>query len=115
MNRIRIVDRHHREIYRNELHQGDWREPPAAADAITRERGRPMTHEEIADYAAMLGDILALRTARGRTLARYCRRCPASRVRGRGAPVDCTDSAQPGAGRNRAVFRSEPARGPALD
>ncbi|WP_334037789.1 zeta toxin family protein [Burkholderia gladioli] len=65
VNRIRIVDRHHREIYRNELHQGDWREPPAAADAITRERGRPMTHEEIADHAAMLGDILALRTARG--------------------------------------------------
>ncbi|MBU9193025.1 zeta toxin family protein [Burkholderia gladioli] len=65
VNRIRIVDRHHREIYRNELHQGDWREPPAAADAIARERGRPMTHEEIADHAAMLGDILALRTARG--------------------------------------------------
>ncbi|WP_126242981.1 zeta toxin family protein [Burkholderia gladioli] len=65
VNRIRIVDRHHREIYRNELHQGDWREPSAAADAITRERGRPMTHEEIADHAAMLGDILALRTARG--------------------------------------------------
>ncbi|WP_186033960.1 zeta toxin family protein [Burkholderia gladioli] len=65
VNRIRIVDRRHREIYRNELHHGDWREPPAAADAITRERGRPMTHEEIADHAAMLGDILALRTARG--------------------------------------------------
>ncbi|MGZ7179074.1 zeta toxin family protein [Burkholderia gladioli] len=65
VNRILIVDRHHREIYRNELHQGDWREPPAAADAIARERGRPMTHEEITDHAAMLSDILALRTVRG--------------------------------------------------
>ncbi|MGN4155767.1 zeta toxin family protein, partial [Burkholderia gladioli] len=65
VNRILIVDRHHREIYRNELHQGEWREPPAAADAIARERGRPMTHEEITDHAAMLSDILALRTVRG--------------------------------------------------
>ncbi|MDN7465958.1 zeta toxin family protein [Burkholderia gladioli] len=65
VNRILIVDRHHREIYRNELYQGDWREPPAAADAIARERGRPMTHEEITDHAAMLSDILALRTVRG--------------------------------------------------
>ncbi|RXV64150.1 toxin [Burkholderia stabilis] len=65
VDRILIVDRHHREVYRNELHQGEWREPQAAAASIARERERPMTHDEIANHVQMLDDVLAARTARG--------------------------------------------------
>ncbi len=65
VDRIQIVDRHHRETYRNELHQGEWRHAPTAAEAIERERGRAMTHDELSNHAEMLGDILAMRIVRG--------------------------------------------------
>lgn len=65
VHRIQIVDRHHQEVYRNELAHGEWRETPAAAAAISRERDRPMTHEELSVHAQTLGDILAMRTVRG--------------------------------------------------
>lgn len=65
VHRIQIVDRRHQEVYRNELEHGEWRKSPAAAAAISRERDRPMTHEELSVHAQTLGDILAMRTVRG--------------------------------------------------
>ncbi|MET3631963.1 zeta toxin family protein [Burkholderia sp. 572] len=65
VDRIQIVDRHHREVYRNELHQGEWREPEAAAASIMRERERPMTRDEIASHVQSLDGVLAARIARG--------------------------------------------------
>ena len=65
VDRILIVDRHHREIYRNELHQGEWREPQAAVASIVHERERPMTRDEIAHHVQMLDDIRDARTGRG--------------------------------------------------
>ncbi|RQT22099.1 zeta toxin family protein [Burkholderia contaminans] len=65
VDRILVVDRHHREVYRNELHQGEWREPQAAAASIVRERERPMTHDELTNHVQMLGDIQEARAARG--------------------------------------------------
>ncbi|MBN3815145.1 AAA family ATPase [Paraburkholderia sp. Se-20369] len=68
VDRIQIVDRHHREVYRNELHQGEWRDPPAVAASIVRERDRPMTHDEMAGHVQMLDDLVSVRTARGAPL-----------------------------------------------
>jgi len=65
VDRILVVDRHHREVYRNELHQGEWRDQQAAAASIVRERERPMTHDELANHVRMLDDIQEARTARG--------------------------------------------------
>lgn len=65
VDRVLILDRQHREIYRNELHDGEWHSAPAAAESIMRERGRPMTVDEIADHAGRLDETLALLSARG--------------------------------------------------
>ncbi|MGS1047360.1 zeta toxin family protein [Burkholderia glumae] len=62
---IQILDPRHREVYRNELRQGEWQLAPAAAETVRAERERPLSREDAGQLVQMLGDIMALRIARG--------------------------------------------------
>ncbi|ALK35160.1 zeta toxin family protein [Burkholderia plantarii] len=65
VHRVQILDLRHREVYRNELRQGDWQLAPAAAETVRAERDRPLSREDAGQLVQMLGDVMALRIARG--------------------------------------------------
>lgn len=50
-DRVTIYRRGADTIYFNELHDGQWKQPPQASSVVEKERSRPMTLQERRDYA----------------------------------------------------------------
>lgn len=57
---VRVYDANQRPVYENTKERGEWKNTPAAADALEQERARPWTHAEYRDYVAALNDINAM-------------------------------------------------------
>ncbi|WP_017924783.1 zeta toxin family protein, partial [Burkholderia glumae] len=54
VHRIQILDPRHREVYRNELRQGEWQLAPAGAETVRAERERPLSREDAGQLVQML-------------------------------------------------------------
>jgi UDP-N-acetylglucosamine kinase len=60
VDQIRLFDAHQRPVYDNVLDRGQWRAQPDAAATLERERDRPWTRAERADYVSVLETIADL-------------------------------------------------------
>lgn len=61
---IRLYDSHGREVYQNQLENGQWKTSPGAAQTLDAVRDRPWTHAEREGYVQALETILAHAQAR---------------------------------------------------